>query len=130
MKKFQIKVNGTLYIIEAEELREGAEPVPVAAVPVQADREEAKPVPEAPAAPVPSAKAAAGGQTISAPMPGTINAIQVTLGQTVKEGDVLFVLEAMKMENEIAAPCAGTVANVYVNKGDTVSAGAPVVQIC
>ncbi len=127
MKKFQIKVNGTLYIVEAEELKEGAEPVPVTAVLVQADREEAKPVPEAPA---PSAKAAVGGQTISAPMPGTINAIQVTLGQTVKEGDVLFVLEAMKMENEIAAPCAGTVANVYVNKGDTVSAGAPVMQIC
>ena len=76
----------------------------------------------APVAPAP-ASAPAGGQAISAPMPGTILKVNVSNGQAVKKGDVLFVLEAMKMENEIMAPCDGTVAGVSVSAGASVETG-------
>ena len=95
--------------------------------------------PSAPAAPAPAAPAAAAapaapavtaaGETVSAPMPGTILKVNVTAGQAVKEGDLLVVLEAMKMENEIFAPKAGTVAQVLVNKGSSVDTGAALVVI-
>ena len=83
-----------------------------------------------PAAPAPAAAPAAApmvsgsGEAITAPMPGTILKVNVTQGQAVKEGDVLCVLEAMKMENEIMAPCSGTVTQVATSKGSSVDTGA------
>ncbi len=71
----------------------------------------------------------AGGETVSAPMPGNILKVNVSVGQAVKEGDVLVILEAMKMENEIMAPRAGTVSQVLVSKGSTVDTGAAMVVL-
>lgn len=130
MKKYNITVNGTVYAVEVEEA--GAAPsapapapaAPAAAAPAPAP---AAPAP-APAAPAP-APAAAGGQTISAPMPGTIFDIKVTPGQAVNAGDVLIILEAMKMENEIMAPEAGTVDAVLVTKGASVNMGDALVTL-
>ena len=85
-------------------------------------------VPAAPAAPVPAA-ALASGEVVKAPMPGNILKINVAPGQKVEEGDVLIVLEAMKMENEIVATKSGTVAQVAVSKGAVVETGAPLVVI-
>ena len=72
---------------------------------------------------------AAGGEQVCSPMPGSILAVNVTVGQTVKKGDTLVVLEAMKMENDIPAPCDGTVASVAVTKGSTVETGAVLVVL-
>ena len=104
MKKYRVTVNGTVYEVELEELTGTA---PAASAPVSA-----------PAAPAP-----ANGETIASPMPGTILAVNVKDGQSVKKGDVLFLLEAMKMENEILAPCDGTVTSVSTAKGATVESG-------
>jgi biotin carboxyl carrier protein len=110
MKKYRVTVNGTAYEIELEELT-GAAPT-VSSAPV------------APAAaPAPVAAAPAGGEKISSPMPGTILAVNVSNGTAVKKGDVLFILEAMKMENEIMAPCDGTVASLNISKGTAVETG-------
>ena len=117
MKQYKVNVNGTLYEITLEVV-EGAE---IAAQPAPA----AAPAPIAETAPAAAPVAApAGGETISAPMPGNILAVNVKVGDAVKKGDVLMVLEAMKMENEIMAPCDGTVASVGVNAGATVETGA------
>ncbi|MBE6942607.1 MAG: acetyl-CoA carboxylase biotin carboxyl carrier protein subunit [Ruminococcaceae bacterium] len=112
MKKYRVTVNGTAYEIELEELT-GAVPAaaPAAAAPAAA--------PAAPAAAAP-----ANGEKITSPMPGTILAVNVTAGASVKKGDVLMVLEAMKMENEIMCPCDGTVASVNTSKGAAVETGA------
>ena len=97
----------------------GEEETP-AAEEVKAPVEEPKPVVEAPKA----APAASGsGETVSSPMPGTILDVKVAAGQAVKSGDILFILEAMKMENEIFAPCDGTVSSVAVSKGAAVNPG-------
>ena len=109
MKKYRVCVNGTAYEIELEELTDAA-PSAAPAVPV------------APAAS--SAPAPAGGEKITAPMPGTILSVNVTQGAAVKKGDVLMVLEAMKMENEIMCPCDGTVVSVNTSKGASVETGA------
>ena len=128
MKKYNITVNGTVYAVEVEEA--GAAPSAPAAAPAAAAP---APAPEAPApapkAPAPVPAAAAGGQTISAPMPGTIFDIKVTPGQAVNAGDVLIILEAMKMENEIMAPEAGTVDAVLVTKGASVNMGDALVTL-
>ena len=109
MKKYRVTVNGTAYEIELEELT-GTVPASSAAVPAAA-----------PAAPV--AAAPAGGEKITAPMPGNILAVNITEGTTVKKGDVLMILEAMKMENEIMAPCDGKIISVNTTKGSTVETG-------
>ena len=96
MKKYRVTVNGTAYEIELEELT-GAAPAPAAAP--------------------------AGGEQVTSPMPGTILSINVAAGDTVKRGQVLMILEAMKMENEIMCPCDGKVASVNTSKGSSVESG-------
>ena len=105
MKKYRVTVNGTAYEIELEELT-GAAPAAAAAAP----------------APAPAA-APAGGEQVTSPMPGTILSINVAAGDTVKRGQVLMILEAMKMENEIMCPCDGKVASVNTSKGSSVESG-------
>ena len=106
MKKYRVTVNGTAYEIELEELT-GAAPAPAAAAP----------------APAPAAAAPAGGEQVASPMPGTILDIKVAQGASVKKGDVLMILEAMKMENEIMCPCDGKVASINTSKGAAVESG-------
>lgn len=107
MKKYRVNVNGTVYEVELEEITGAA---PAAAAPVAA--------PAAAPAAVP-----AGGEKVCAPMPGTILSVNVSNGSAVKKGDVLMILEAMKMENEIMAPCDGTVTSVAAAKGAAVESG-------
>ena len=122
MRKFQIVVNGNSYIVDVEELAAGQTPAPVAAAPVAAAPKAAPAPAAAPAAPK-AAAAPAGAEAVKSPMPGTINAVNVTAGQAVKKGDILCILEAMKMENEIMASRDGVVASVNVTKGATVASG-------
>ena len=113
--------NGQAEILkEYEAVAAVAAPAPVAPV-----ASAAAPVAAAPAAPA----VTGAGEAVNAPMPGTILKVNVTQGQAVKEGDVLCVLEAMKMENEIMAPKSGTVTQVLVSKSSTVDTGAPLVVI-
>jgi glutaconyl-CoA decarboxylase len=124
MRKFNITVNGKTYEVEVEELGVSA---PVAAAPAAVTAPAAAPVPAAaPAAapaPKPAPAASADGETISCPMPGTILSVNIKAGDTVKTGDVLFILEAMKMENEIMAPHDARVTSVNVAKGASVNTG-------
>ena len=130
MRKFNVNVNGTLYEVEVEEIQAGAaaaparKPIPAAAPKAAAPK--AAPPKAAPARP---AAAPAGAETVKAPMPGNILEVRVSDGQAVQAGDVLFILEAMKMENEIMAPAAGTVSGVAVQKGSAVATGAVLCHI-
>ena len=108
MRQFNITVNGVAYSVAVEEV--GAASAPVAA-------------PVAAPAPV------AGGQKVNAPMPGTILEVRVTEGAAVKKGDILLILEAMKMENEIMSPCDGTIKQVVAAKGASVNSGDPLIVI-
>ena len=128
MRTFSVVVNGKAYQVQVEETTGAAPlvqpiPTPVQAVVPDIPAREEKPAPQ----PQPAAAAAvvstATGEPITAPMPGAIVSVSVSVGQAVKKYDVLCVLEAMKMENEIVAPRDGTVAAVLVGKGDTVSSG-------
>jgi len=121
MKNLRITVNGTVYDVQVEEVDGTAAPAAVSA---------AKPaaVPKA-AAPAPKAAAPAGGEEVKSPMPGTIISVNVKAGQAVKKGDVLVVLEAMKMENEIKAAKDGKVVSVAVNKGESVDTGTVLVTM-
>ncbi len=117
MKSYTITVNGTVYDVTVEEKGAGSE-IPAA------------PVTPAPApavsAPAPAAKASsgsAGSVEISAPMPGKILAVKAQVGQSVKKGEVILLLEAMKMENEVVAPQDGKIASVNVNEGAMVESG-------
>ena len=112
MKQYKVNVNGTLYEITLEVVDAADVKVPSAPA--------AAPAAAAPAAPV----AAGAGEKVSAPMPGTILDVKVSNGQAVKEGDLLMILEAMKMENEILAPKDGVVNSVAVTKGAAVDTGA------
>ena len=113
MKKYRVNVNGSLYEVEIEEMQ------------APATMSAAKPAAAAPAAPA----AAGAGAKVNAPMPGTILDVRVQNGAKVKKGDVLVILEAMKMENEIQAPCDGTVTSVSVRKGDSVETQALICTI-
>lgn len=128
MKNYTITVNGTPYNVTVEDANGSAAPVAAAPTPAAAPASASAPAPAAaPAAP--AAPAAAGSVSVDAPMPGNILDIKVSNGASVKAGDVLLILEAMKMENEIVAPQDGTVASVNVNKGDTVEAGQTLVSL-
>lgn len=122
MKNYRITVNGTAYDVAVEEL--GANAVPAAPAPV-APVAAPTAAPSAPAAPAaaPAASGSEGSVKIAAPMPGKILAIKANVGQAVKRGDVVMILEAMKMENEITAPEDGTVAGINVAVGDNVESG-------
>lgn len=122
MKKYKVNVNGTAYEVEIELIDANA----VASAPAAPAAPAAK---EAPVAAPAAAPAPAGATAITAPMPGTILKVNVQNGQAVKKGDVLMILEAMKMENEIMAPCDGTVASVAVANGASVESGAALCSI-
>ncbi|MBQ6702513.1 MAG: biotin/lipoyl-binding protein [Clostridia bacterium] len=107
MKAYKVNVNGNVYEITLEII----------------DKAEIKNTPAPAAVPAPAAAPAAGATSISAPMPGTILKVNVANGQAVKKGDVVMVLEAMKMENEIMAPSDGTVSSVNVQAGTSVETG-------
>ena len=132
--KYKVTLNGRTYEVEVEAGKAMCVAEYEAFVPVAAPA--AAPVAAAPVAAAPAAAPAApaaaapvAGEAVTAPMPGNILKVNVTAGQAVKEGDLLLVLEAMKMENEIFAPCNGTVAQVLVSKGSTVATGATMVVL-
>ena len=117
MKKYNVTVNGTAYEVTLEAV--DASEVKTSPAPAAAPAAAPAPTPAAaPAAPV-----SGGKETVSSPMPGNILAVNVANGAAVKKGDVLMILEAMKMENEIMAPKAGKVTSVNVQKGATVESG-------
>lgn len=123
---YKVTLNGKIYEVEVEQGEAIVKAEYEASLPV------AEPAVVAPAvsAPVASAPVASGnGEVVKSPLPGTINQIKVTAGQTVKEGDVLIILEAMKMENEITAPVSGKIGNILVAKGASVETGASLVEI-
>lgn len=117
MKNYRITVNGTSYDVTVEELAGGAAaPVAAAPAPVAVSAPAAAPAPAAPAG-------GAGSIKVSSPMPGKILAVKANVGDSVKKGQVILILEAMKMENEVVAPEDGTVASIDVASGATVEAG-------
>ena len=124
MKQYTITVNGVAYDVTVEEVGTSAPIAPVVTpvAPAAASAPAAAPAP-APAAAPKAASGAQGGVKVNAPMPGTILKINVTVGQAVKSGDALCVLEAMKMENDIPAPQDGNVASIEVTKGSSVQSG-------
>lgn len=115
MKNYRITVNGTAYDVAVEELGAGAVP---AAAPKAVSAPVAAPVPAAP-----KASGSEGSVKVESPMPGKILNVKASVGASVKRGDVILILEAMKMENEVVAPSDGTVASISVSAGDTVEAG-------
>ena len=130
--KYEVTLHGRTYAVEVElaepmKMQEFRSHMPTPAAPVM----EAAAVAVPSAAPVPAAapSVTAEGERVDSPMPGNILKVNVAAGQTVKEGDVLVILEAMKMENEIMAPKSGTVTQVLVEKGTAVETGAPLVFI-
>ena len=129
--KYKVTLNGRTYEVEVEHSTAMllSEYTAIAPAPVAAPA--AAPVAAPAAAPAPAAPAAAAvtaaGEAVNAPMPGVVLRVNVQQGQAVKSGDVLVVLEAMKMENEIVAPRAGTVAQIVAPKGTSVESGAPLV---
>ncbi len=119
MKRYNITVNGTTYDVAVEEAEGGA---PVAAPTAAAPKAPAKPA-------APKATGAAGNVKITAPMPGTIVEVKAKVGDPVKNGTVIAVLEAMKMENDVVADRDGTVASINVSKGESVSTGTVIATI-
>lgn len=120
-----VTVNGTSYKVEMEN---------APAAPVQAPVQQAAPAPApapqaAPAAPAAAPAASGAGKPVTSPLPGVIIEVSVKVGDAVKAGQQVAVLEAMKMENAIEADHAGTVTAIHVNKGDSVLEGAPIVTV-
>ena len=131
--KYKVTLRGRTYEVEVENgeamlldeyeaYAPAAAPAPAAAAPAPAAAPTAAPAPAA-------APTVAGGEAVNSPMPGTILKINVSAGQAVKKGDILVILEAMKMENEILAPRDGSVAQVVAAQGATVDTGAPLVVL-
>lgn len=130
--KYKVTLNNKTYEVEVEAgeamlVDEYEAYAPAAPAPAAAPVAAAAPAAAAPAAPAGGALAA--GEVIKSPMPGNILKINVSQGQQVKEGEVLLILEAMKMENEVVATKAGSVAQIVVAKGAVVETGAPLVVI-
>ena len=129
--KYKITLNGKTYEVVVEKGEailaaeyEAATPAaPVAAAPVAAAPVVAAPVAAAPAA------VAVTGEPVNAPLPGTVVAVKVAAGEAVKKGQILVIIEAMKMENEVVAPRDGTVAQVITSKGASVNSGDPLVSL-
>ena len=117
MKNYTITVNGNVYEVEVEEAGGEVASSPVAAAPAAA------PVPAASAAPKAVPSGTAGSVTVNCPMPGTVLYIKAKVGDSVKTGDTILILEAMKMENEITAPSDGTIASINVSQGASVNTG-------
>lgn len=148
MSKYQYKVQGVDYDVEIEEVEGNVAKVSVNGIPFEVELKQAihatprahtvhveapKPVtktsePTAKIAPKPTTQAGAG-RPVNSPLPGTITELKVNVGDTVKSGDVVVVLEAMKMQNNIEAEADGTVTSILVNKGDTVMEGAALITI-
>ena len=131
---YKVTLNGKVYEVEVEKGEaviqaeyEAALPAAAPAAPVAAPAPVQAQAPAAPAASAPAASAGAG--TVLSPLPGNINEIRFSAGQTVKAGDVVIILEAMKMENEIVAPKAGTLSKIHVQKGAVVNTGAPLFDV-
>ena len=130
--KYKVTLNNRVYEVEVEEgqamlVDEYALAAPAA--PAAAAPAAAAPVAAAAPAAAPAPAAVAGGETVKSPMPGNILKINVTQGQQVSEGDVLIILEAMKMENEVVSTKTGTVAQILVSKGAVVETDTPLVVI-
>ncbi len=141
--KYVVTVNGKQYDVEVEKVGGGYQPVsrnvasapiprvatpqPVAPAPAAAPA--AAPVSEAVVSPKPAASVSESDTKIECPMPGAILDVKVNVGDVVKNGQVLLILEAMKMENEIVSPVAGTISSVMVKKGDTVDSGRILINI-
>lgn len=124
-----VAVNGEEIMVELKSFGLVGQPQVVqptaAQAAAQAPQRAASPVPQ----PVPTTQAAGGGETVNSPLPGLIMDIHVTEGQTVKAGQTMMVMEAMKMENQVQAPHDGTVTRIRVKKGDSVAEGDPLVEI-
>lgn len=132
MRRFNINVNGQTYDVAVEELGASAAPVSAPApAPVAAPAAPAPaPAPAAAPAAAPAPAATAGeGTKVEAPMPGTILEVKASVGDTVKAGQAIVVLEAMKMENDIVAPVDGKVTSILVKKGDTVNSNDAIATI-
>lgn len=126
---YKVTLNGKIYEVDVEKGEAIIQKEYEAATPVAAPVATAAPAPAAQAAPAAAPVAAGSGNAVKSPLPGTINAVKVQVGQTVKKGDVLFILEAMKMENDIPADRDGKVVNILVQKGATVETGAALCEI-
>jgi len=124
MKNYTITVNGNVYEVTVEEGFTGAASTPKAAAPAPKAAPAPAAAPKAAPAPAAAPAGAAGAVAVTAPMPGKILGVKASAGQAVKRGQVLLILEAMKMENEIVAPQDGTVATINVAVGDSVEPGA------
>lgn len=127
---YKVTLNGKIYEVEVEQGEAVIQAEYDAALPVATPAVAEAPVASAPvASPASAPVAVGGGEPVKSPFPGNVNAVKVVPGQAVKEGEVVAIVEAMKMENEITAPKAGKIGQVLVQKGATVETGAVIVTI-